>query len=276
MPELPEVETVRRQLAPEVQGREIVGVVIRRPDIVGYPKVPEFRVGVKGRRITCVSRRGKYLVFYLSDERLLVVHLRLSGHLRMLGNGAPQRFERIRFRFSDGRSLVFIEPRVLGRVYLVAPEELNSVLKGLSQLGKEPISREFSADYLQHHLAGRRIKIKSVIMDQRVCAGVGNIYSDEALFRAGILPMRPANSLSRQEVIRLTQALREVIRTGIRHLGTTMPDERYLLPDGSRGRFGELLQVFGREGEICSVCGTEIRRIKIGNRSSYYCPECQK
>ncbi|MCX7731765.1 MAG: bifunctional DNA-formamidopyrimidine glycosylase/DNA-(apurinic or apyrimidinic site) lyase [candidate division WOR-3 bacterium] len=276
MPELPEVETVRRRLTPEVEGREIVGVVIRRPDIVGYPTVPKFRVGVLGRRITGVSRRGKYLVFYLSDERLLVVHLRLSGHLRVLNNGTPQRFERIRFRFSDGRSLVFIEPRVLGRVYLVAPEEVSGVLKGLSRLGKEPISREFSADYLQRQLAGRRTRIKSVIMDQRVCAGVGNIYSDEALFRAGISPMRPASSLSRQEVVKLTQALRKVIKAGIRYLGTTMSDERYLLPDGSRGRFGELLQIFGREGEVCSVCGTEIRRIKIGNRSSYYCPECQR
>ncbi|MEN9979858.1 MAG: bifunctional DNA-formamidopyrimidine glycosylase/DNA-(apurinic or apyrimidinic site) lyase [candidate division WOR-3 bacterium] len=276
MPELPEVETVRRRLAPELEGREIVGVVIRRPDIVGYPTVPKFRIGVLGRRITGVSRRGKYLVFYLSDERLLVIHLRLSGHLRVLGNSVPQRFERIRFRLSDGRSLVFIEPRVLGRVYLVAPDELGFVLKGLSRLGKEPISGEFSADYLQRHLAGRRTKIKSVIMDQRVCAGVGNIYSDEALFRAGISPMRPANSLSRQEVVRLAQALRKVIRAGIRYLGTTMSDDRYLLPDGSRGRFGELLQVFGREGEVCSVCGTEIRRIKISNRSSYYCPECQR
>lgn len=276
MPELPEVETVRRCLAPEVEGTKIAGVVIRRPDIVGYPTVPKFRVGVIGRRITRVSRRGKYLVFYLSDEKLLVFHLRLSGHLRVLDNGTPQQFERIRFKFSDGRSLVFIEPRVLGRVYLVAPNELGLVLKGLSRLGKEPISREFSADYLQRHLATRRTRIKSVLMDQRVCAGVGNIYSDEALFRAGIAPLRPANSLSRQEVVRLTQALRKVIRAGIRYLGTTMSDERYLLPDGSRGRFGDLLQVFSREGETCSVCGAEIRRIKIGNRSSYYCPGCQR
>lgn len=276
MPELPEVETVRRELAPAVVNRVITGVEIARRDIVGYPSVPDFRTEIRGRVITGLSRQGKYLIFNLDNGRQLIFHLRLSGHLRVVNNGVKMRFERIRFQLGDGRALVFIEPRVLGRVYLVAPEELGCVLKGLSRLGKEPIARDFNAGYLQRQLSRRRTKIKSVLLDQRVCAGVGNIYADEALFRAKILPTRRADSLSREEVVRLTRALRNVIRAGIRHLGTTLADARYLLPDGSRGGFGRLLQVSGREGKACRVCGSVIRRTKIGNRSSYYCPGCQR
>ncbi|MGB9742702.1 MAG: bifunctional DNA-formamidopyrimidine glycosylase/DNA-(apurinic or apyrimidinic site) lyase [candidate division WOR-3 bacterium] len=275
MPELPEVETVRRRIARLVTGKMITGVRVRRSDVVGYPTVSKFRSALRGRVIVQTGRRGKYLIFYLSDGRLLVIHLRLSGHLRVIAMTGVARYERIRLELSNGTALVFVEPRALGRVYLLTSGEIGRVLKGLSRMGLEPIDPGFDAEYLSRMLKQRRVMIKSVLLDQRVCAGVGNIYSDEALFRAGILPNRPANSLSRDEVEGLVRALKTVIRDGIRWLGTTMSDGRYLLPDGSRGKFQEKLLVVNRAGQACQVCQHQIARIKIGNRSSYFCPKCQ-
>jgi formamidopyrimidine-DNA glycosylase len=276
MPELPEVETVRQRLAPLLVGKRISRVDVRRPDVVGYPAVAQFRNGLKGRAVVRAERRGKYLIFHLSDGKMLVIHLRLSGHLRLIENGKPAAYERIRFRLNNGEALVFIEPRALGRAYLVSSDEIGCVLKGLSRMGREPVEPEFNGEYLYEYLQRRRAKIKTVLLDQRVCAGVGNIYSDEALFWAGILPTRQANSLTRAEAERLARALKSIIRNGIRWLGTTMSDRRYLLPDGSQGKFQKRLAVFNREGQPCRVCKQKIKRIRVGNRSSYFCPECQR
>lgn len=278
MPELPEVETVRRQLVLQVVGRKIGEVKVWRRDIIRYPSASQFLSAIKGKVIVSLNRRGKYLIFRLGSKKLLVIHLGMSGHLRFTRDNTKMRFERLRFRLNRDRALVMDDSRVLGRVYLGTPEEIKEVVKGLARLGREPIDSGFTKDYLYPLLQKRKAKIKSVLLDQRVCAGVGNIYSDEALFRAGILPNRPANSLSYQEVERLAKALRAVLQEGIEHLGTTMEDERYLLPDGNRGGFQKFLRVFSREGEVCRrrQCGGTILRTRIGNRSSYYCPRCQK
>ena len=291
MPELPEVETIRRELEPLLKGRRIVGVNIQRPDIVGWPKPKEFRLRTAGLTITGLDRRGKYLL--LRTERripnagcrtqsaesklnLLIIHLRLSGHLKVTDGRAPmQRFERIRFRLSGRRALVFVEPRVLGRVYLVDENALPPVLKGLREMGLEPIHRDFDASYLKSRVRHRRSSIKGLLLDQSIAAGIGNIYSDEALFRSGVRPERPAHLLRKAEYSRLARALREVLRDGIRHMGTTMSDSRYQRPKGMPGGFQKHLMVFDREGEPCRVCGTTIRSYRIGNRTSRYCPRCQ-
>jgi len=274
MPELPEVETIRTELAGMLVGRTVRSAKIGRADIVGFPSARKLELDVRGRRVVAVRRTGKYLVLQLSGNRELIFHLRLSGHLE-LGNGRTvPRFERARFVLSGGKTMSFIEPRALGRVYLVRAGKHPRCLAGMARMGLEPIAREFTSEYLAGKLADRKASIKSLLLDQRVCCGVGNIYSDEALFRAGISPTRPAGKLAQPEVRRLGRALRSVLRAGIRWCGTTLEDRRYRRPAGAQGEFQKHLKVVGREGQRCS-CGGTIERIKFGNRSSYFCPRCQ-
>lgn len=275
MPELPEVETIRRHLAPFLVGRTIRNVHIYRRDVIGFPDSGRFQSELAGVRIKGVSRRGKYLIFDLTRDRSLIVHLRLSGHLRLSNKDKRLEYERVRFILSHNKVLSFVDPRVLGRIYLVKDKVFPSVLNGLVRMGLEPIEKGFTAGYLGEKLKGRRAKVKSLLLDQRVCAGVGNIYADEALFRARVKPTRLAGELKKNEIIRLAQTLRRVLKEGIHYLGTTISDERYLMPNGGKGEFQNRLMVVGRKGEPCRICGVKIRRTKIGNRSSYYCPCCQ-
>ncbi len=275
MPELPEVETIRRSLTPILKNLQIGNVFVRRQDAVGFPEPEKFCQELKGAKIKQLARRGKYLIIYLYPYGRLIVHLRLSGHLRVVKGDEVPDYERVRFVFTNGTALSFIEPRVLGKVYFVAGSELPPVLKGLERLGLEPIDRRFNGRYLMAKLQGRQAKIKSLLMDQTICAGVGNIYSDEALFRAKIKPMRRAYTLKPGEVYQLARALRAVLKAGIRWMGTTMMDGRYLKPDGARGEFQNQLMVFGRKGSACRRCGSLVKRVRFGNRSSYFCPRCQ-
>lgn len=279
MPELPEVETIRRELEPLLAGRRIRAVEIRRPDIIGWPGPEEFAAGCRGRRIDRLTRLGKYLFLVLDDGRELVIHLRLSGHLEVVGGrAAVLRHERVRLTLTGGRALVLIEPRALGRLYLVRSGCYPPVLAGLARMGLEPVARGFSARYLGGKLAGRRAAVKTLLLDQAVCCGVGNIYSDEALFRAGVRPDRPAGGLRPDEVTRLASALRNVLRSGIRWCGTTLDDGRYRRPDAAAGGFQRHLSVYGRAGEPCrrAGCGRTILRIRLANRGSCYCPGCQR
>ncbi len=275
MPELPEVETISRYLSPLLVSRLIQRVIVRRDDIVGFPSPALFRREAKDVKIVRIYRKGKYLIFSLSNNKILVIHLRLSGHLRLVRKREIPKYERVRFVLDNSFILSFVEPRVLGRVYLVSDSEVSKVIPGLAKMGLEPLDNRFNVQYLAGKVAGRKAKIKSLLLDQRVCAGVGNIYSDEALFYAGIMPTRPGGSLTREEVKRLTKSLRHVIKKALRAMGTTMTDGRYIQPDGAAGTFQNQLMVFGREGSSCPVCGEKIKRIKISNRSSYYCPKCQ-
>jgi formamidopyrimidine-DNA glycosylase len=274
MPELPEVETIRRELEPKLTGRKITDCAILRPDVIGHPSPTAFKRGVVGKKILGVGRRAKYLVIELTGGKELIVHLRLSGALifKPVG-GQPVKYARLIIKF--GRcELVFEEPRVLGRAYLLRTGERPDVLKGFFNLSHEPIACEFDAEYFKAKIRHRKTPIKNLLLDQAICAGIGNIYSDEALFRAGIRPLRRACGLTNAEIGRLAKALREVLLDGIENFGTTVSD--YKRSDGRSGNFQNLLNVYSREDEPCKVCGTKIMLRKIGNRSTRYCPKCQR
>jgi formamidopyrimidine-DNA glycosylase len=281
MPELPEVETIRRELEPLLTGRTVLGATVHRRDIVGFPGPAGLGRAIAGLRIATVARRGKYLLIRLrartGPPRTLVVHLRLSGHLAVVPDTAPLlRFERIRFHLSGGQCLAFIEPRVLGRVYLVDEANLPPVLAGLDTLGIEPIESGFDAPYLRSRVRHRRTSIKALLLDQAIAAGIGNIYADEALFRAGIRPGRPGNRIRPGEFGRLVEALRGVLVESIANMGTTMRDARYQRPNHLPGGFQVLLRVFGREGQPCTVCGSTIQVSRIAGRTTRFCRQCQR
>ena len=278
MPELPEVETIRLRLQPLLAGRTVVRARVRRRDIVGFPDARAFGRGIAGRTITRLGRRGKYLILGLDRGMELVVHLRLSGHLELVDRGQKVEYERLRLDLDNGESLSFAEPRVLGRAYLVQAGEYPTALVGMTKMGPEPITKAFDAVYLRDRLRGRTAPVKNLLLDQRVACGVGNIYADEALFRARIRPLRQGGRLKAFEVARLARALTDVLKDGIRSCGTTLSDGRYRLPEGGAGAFQEKLAVFDREGERCRRrgCAGLIRRTRLGGRSAHFCPVCQR
>lgn len=277
MPELPEVETVRRRLHARIVGCSIESVDVWRTDVIGYPKDwRAFADLLRNRRIRSVERRGKYLIVKLDDRVDLVLHFRLSGHLAIVRGRARPRYERLRLGLGGGGALSFVEPRALGRAYAVSSDDYPAALHGLRVMGPEPISREFDIPWLAAKLKGRRSAIKNLLLDQRICCGVGNIYSDEALFRAGVRPTRRGGSLSGREIARLVRSLRAVLQDGIRWCGTTLRDRRYVQPDGAVGGFQRHLKVYGREGKSCQVCGGQIKLVRVGVRGTRFCSSCQR
>lgn len=270
MPELPEVENVARILRPEVVGRRVVEARVLWPRSVARPSPEAFCQGLAGREFTSVGRRGKVLTLGLAGGWWLLVHLRMSGRLLLARPAEPAQVHlRVALGLDDGRQLRFVDPRKFGRLWLVQdPAEV------LGSLGPEPLDAAFVPEALQMRLRSRRrARIKSLLLDQRFLAGVGNIYADEALFLAGVHPCRPAGSLTGEEVERLHRALREVLAAAISDGGTTL--SAYRRPDGSPGEHQELLQVFRRAGEPCPQCGTPVVRAVVGGRGTYFCPRCQ-
>lgn len=272
MPELPEVETVRRSLAPKIAGEVIASVQVLFPGCV-EGMTPEALTGrLDGRQIRELFRIGKYLGFGLDDGASLVIHLRMTGRLIFL---EPEGIElhphtRALFRFVSGRALRFDDQRKFGRLMWFGD---SASLKQRISLGVEPLDPEFTASRLGALLKERKRPIKSFLLDQKLLAGLGNIYADEALFRAGLAPWRPAGSLAEDEVERLHAAVREVLAEGLKYKGTTVRD--YVDGDGRTGMFQERLQVYGREGEPCPRCAGTVHRVVLGGRSSFHCPRCQ-
>jgi len=266
MPELPEVETVRRELAPRLTGRTIV-----RAERVAAPAGPKYHglARARGQRIAAVGRRGKFLVMPLSGGDELVVHLGMTGALSF---EAPTDHVRVRVTLDEG-VLWFRDPRRFGRFVVLAPGE-RGLLPALAAMGPEPLEAAFTAAVLAEGLARSRAAIKAVLLGQKVVAGVGNIYADEALFRAGIHPEAPASSLSPGRVTRLWAAIREVLQAGVDDGGTTLSDYRRV--DGSRGEHAAALLVYGREGEACARCGRALERIVLGQRGTTFCRRCQR
>lgn len=273
MPELPEVETVRRTLTAKVTGQRITGVEVLSTRAVRPWAPEEFAAALTGETIVSVSRRGKYLEFHLSSGGLLLVHLRMTGRLLAVPGGYPRtKHTAVVLGFASGHELHFVDQRKFGVMELVSSDSEASL--GYRTLGPETLDADFTVSYLQEILTGRTGKIKALLLDQRLIAGLGNIYADEALFRAGIHPERTGGSLSDQELERLHRAICQVLEEGICHRGTTI--RNYVDGEGIVGEFQHHLRVYGREGEPCVVCGTPICRLKVGGRSSYHCPQCQK
>jgi len=270
VPELPEVETITRELCPRLVGRSITAVEVLWPNSIAVPDVPTFRREVIGLSISEVSRRGKYIIFSADSFRHLLVHLRMTGQLRLIP--APQDrhpHDRVCFSLDNGETLCFRDPRKLGRLWLV--DDPQTVL---GHLGPEPLNpaltpAEFAARLRQH-----RGQLKPLLLNQRFLAGLGNIYTDEALFLSGLHPCRRASTLSEAEATRLLAAIREVLREAISEGGTTF-DGAYRRVDGESGQHQHRLQVYRRTGQPCPRCGTPIVRIVVGGRGTHFCPRCQ-
>ena len=274
MPEMPEVETIRRTLADKVEGRKIIRVDIGLPRLVKWPTAPEFQAVLTDRTITKLVRRGKYLLFYLDNNLVLIVHLRMTGRLCYITPGSEQdKFTHILFTLDNGDSLLYADTRTLGTLYLMPEEELWRIA-GLASMGPEPLSAEFTLEYFSDMLSKRRAKIKSVLLNQKLIGGLGNIYVDEALAIACIDPERIASSLTSKEANYLHQAINQVIADGIEHGGTTFRDYRDGV--GQSGSHQRYLQVYGRTNEPCQRCGGIIVRKEVAGRGTHYCPNCQK
>jgi formamidopyrimidine-DNA glycosylase len=271
MPELPEVETIRRDLEPRLRGRTITAVRVA-PDavpLIDGASPAAFTRRLKGRRIEALSRRGKYLILHLSGGLHLVVHLRMTGALLHRDAAAPaDRYLRAVLSFDDGTELRFADLRKLGRLRLVAhPDE------AVGRLGPEPLDARFTAAALKRAIERRRAPIKAVLLDQRVLAGLGNIYTDEALFAARIHPLRRADTLSEAENRRLHRSVRRVLRDALDNRGASFRD--YVDGGGREGRHQFHVKVFRRTGQPCYVCGATIERIRLSGRSTHFCPRCQ-
>ena len=271
MPELPEVETIRRGVEPHVVGHTIREVIVRDSRL-RWPIPAEFAEFARDKKIRGVSRRGKYLIFDLGGDRL-IVHLGMTGRLLVLDPGTPlKKHDHVDLLLSGKVLLRFHDPRRFGAVLPWPAADAHHVL--LAEMGPEPFSDEFSGDYLFERSRGRSAAVKLFIMDGRIVVGVGNIYASEALFYAGIRPKTPAGKVTRAQYARLTKAILDVLRVAIEHGGTTLRDFRGI--DGSNGYFQQELRVYDREGLPCYVCGTQIKRLVLGQRSSFYCPTCQR
>jgi formamidopyrimidine-DNA glycosylase len=271
MPELPEVEYVARQLRTDLVGRTIEHAEVRWPRSIERTSPREFVERVAGRTISAVGRRGKYLLLYLDNNTVLVVHRRMSGNLTFASDADAQPYLRVAFALEDGRWLVYTDPRKFGRLALVARASLDEVF---AVLGPEPLDESFTVDVLAERLAARRGPIKAVLLDQTVVAGLGNIYADEALFRAGIHPLQPASSLSRSDVAALRTGIQEALQTGIAHGGTTFGRHRGAYNEA--GRNLEHVQVYRRTDKPCMRCGVPIQRIVVAQRGTHFCLSCQR
>ncbi|AOV98382.1 DNA-formamidopyrimidine glycosylase [Edwardsiella hoshinae] len=269
MPELPEVETSRRGIAPHLVGHVIDRLLVRQPRL-RWP-VPEALMLLHGCPILSVQRRAKYLLLELT-EGWIVIHLGMSGSVRILPASTPaQKHDHIDLLLTDGMMLRYTDPRRFGAWLWYEDLSTASVLV---PLGPEPLSDAFNTEYLLERARGRRTAVKPWLMDNKLVVGVGNIYASESLFSAQIHPDRLAGSLSAEESTRLVQAIKAVLQRSIDQGGTTLRD--FLQADGKPGYFAQQLQVYGRAGEACLTCGSTIKSGKHGQRTTYYCPHCQR
>ena len=275
MPELPEVETIRRDLEDAVIGRRITGVYLYEPRVVRHPEPEAFVRELRGKRILGAERRGKHLLIRLSDGWVWAVHLMLEGQLLYQEAEAPVASRtKLAVQLDNGYQLRVRDVVDLARVALVTSEERDAVL-GLGKLGPEPLEPDFTVDRFLSRLKGRKGMIKPLLMNQEVLAGVGNLYADEALFRARIHPERKADTLTDAEKRKLYAEVLAVLREGIEARGTSGKRGMYRDLWGHRGRYQERLQVFRREGEPCQGCPGTVEVIRVGGRASHYCPSCQ-
>ncbi len=278
MPELPEVEVMRRDLE-----REVVGKKIKAVEVTGTRSVrrhrnrKEFITLLDGHKITSVQRRGKYLVMRLDGTDALVVHLGMSGQLlraKSAREKAPKHTHVV-ITFTQGGLLRFVDPRTFGEMFVTAYDEIDQQVDELAHLGLDPLETALSWELFGRMLAERKSKLKPLLMDQKFIAGIGNVYSDEILFEAGLKWDRASDSLSQQEVRRLYRAISETLQGAVKYRGSSLADEQYVDLFGRPGEYQEHHQVYGREGESCARCRRPIVRARYSNRSTFFCDACQ-
>lgn len=274
MPELPEVETVKAQLAPVLAGRTFVSVEIFDERLTRPLDPRQVAAQLEGEHVTAVDRRGKYVVVRFDSGLVLLVHLRMTGSFLVAPRGKlpedPHR--RAVIRLDNGSDVAYRDVRRFGTWLLIEEDELGDYLG--ARLGEEPLGTMFTTKQLESRLAGRRAPIKAALLDQRAVAGLGNIYADEALWYAGVTPQRPAGSLGPDEVAAVRRGIRRALRAGIERQGATLSD--YRTPEGGRGSMQDEFKVYGREGEPCPRCGMPIAKTRIAGRGTSYCPACQR
>jgi formamidopyrimidine-DNA glycosylase len=273
VPELPEVETVRRRLEPALVGRRFEHVAIDDPRLTRPENPAEVAAELTGERVEALERRGKYLVVRFESGRVLLIHLRMTGTLLHAAPGKPTDVPHRRavVNLDDGSDVVYRDVRRFGTWLLVEPDTLDSYLA--QRLGGEPLGRTFTTRSLAASLANRRAPVKAALLDQRTLAGLGNIYVDEALWRARIHPLLPARELGLDEVRALREGIKRALEAGIKRQGATLRD--YRQPDGSAGSMQDEFKVYGRLGEPCDRCGTLIEKTRVAGRGTWYCPACQ-
>jgi len=278
MPELPEVEVMRRDLE-----REVVGKKIKAVEVTGTRSVrrhrnrKEFITVLTGRKITAVQRRGKYLVMKLDGNDALIVHLGMSGQLlraKTAREKAPKHTH-VAITFTQGGLLRFIDPRTFGEMFVAPYDNLDQQVDELAHLGLDPLETALSWDLFGRMLAEKKTKLKPLLMDQKFIAGIGNVYSDEILFEAGLKWDRASDSLSQQEVRRLYRAISETLNGAVKYRGSSLADEQYVDLFGKPGEYQDHHQVYGREGAACVRCRRPIMRARYSNRSTFYCDACQ-
>ena len=274
MPELPEVETIRSFIEKRVQHKVITAIDVSLPRLIRNTTAENFVSVLTGTTIEGVSRRGKYLFLHCSGPSSVLVHLRMTGSL--LYEDQPGAFSgravHVVFSLTEGR-LLYRDIRTLGCLWLV-PSEGPTGIKGYDNLGPDAISPAFTAEGLYRLLKETSRPVKTVLLDQTKVAGIGNIYVDEALFRAGIRPLRRAHRVTKKEAAKLHEAITDVLHEGLEHGGTTI--RNFISGNGKEGQNQENLRVYGREGTPCTVCGTTIEYVKLNGRGTHYCPQCQK
>jgi len=276
LPELPEVETIRRGLEREVVGKRVKTVQVTGTRTIRRQTKKVFISKLEGAKINGVQRRGKYLLLKLDTGDILVIHLRMSGQLlRAQARDAVAKHTHMVMTFTQGGQLRFVDPRTFGELFVTTPDELTNDVDELSNLGMDPVDEPQSWVKFREHLLSRTTKLKPLLMDQSFLAGVGNIYSDEILWEAGLRHDRTPQTLSTMEIRRLYRAIVEVLHEAVKHRGSTLSDEQYVDLHGKPGEFQLLHQAYNREGEACRRCRSPIVREKVGQRSTFYCPNCQ-
>jgi len=277
MPGLPEVETIRRDLEKEVVGRRVKSVEVLGERSVRRHDRDELRVRLEGRKVVAVRRAGKYLLLDLDGSDVLVIHLGMSGQLLRAKNAKEplDRHTHVVVTFTQGGQLRFVDPRTFGEMFVASLDGLTEQVPDLAHLGFDPLEDVMSWDRFGRLLAQRRVALKTLLMDQKFVAGIGNIYSDEILFAAGLRYDRPSDSLTSQEVRRLYRALVETLTEAVKHRGSSLADEQYRDLFGEIGDYQGQHQVYGREGQACRRCRHVITRLKVGGRSTFFCASCQ-
>ncbi|MBI4982232.1 MAG: DNA-formamidopyrimidine glycosylase [Candidatus Omnitrophica bacterium] len=266
MPELPEVETVKRELTQAIVGKKIDGVIINNAKVIRQNNPKDFLEGLKGLSVKGVLRKGKLLIIELSNGKALAIHLKMTGQLVYPGDGLKSR---VSFKFSDGKFMDFRDQRLFGELCLVSNWK---DLKFVKALGPEPF--DLTQDKFRQMLLEKNSKIKTLLLDQSFVSGIGNLYAAEALFRAKIHPERKASSLAEKEASALLKEIKDTLSEAIKYKGSSI--DQYVQLDGQRGEYVKFHKVYGRQGKPCLICKMPIKRISLGGRGTYFCPRCQK